>query len=1203
MRAVRQNHVIENEQLSGLYHVMHEHGDVINARKILDLFLKKEKNEFVLSFAGHFSAGKSSMINALMGTEILPKSPIPTSANIVKLTSGEAVARVYFHQEDPIEFNEPYDMDMIKEYCKDKDTITKIEISTSKQIIPQNSAILDTPGIDAADDTDRLITESSLHLVDVLFYVMDYHHVQSEVNLYFLKKIQVMNIPYYIIINQIDKHNEAEIPFQAFEKSIKQTFDSWNLTPELIYYSSLLTSDKEHNQFPEIQQKVDVILREERISRLDASVRNVMEAHIKFLHEQMDEAITAISIEDSNYEDVVNQLKSVDAAIDALTKKCDHVEKDFNEAVEQTLKNAYLMPAVIRDKALLLLESQQKEFKVGRFASKRKTDEARETRLQDFLASLQESMQANIEWKLRDKFHSLLQQYNMKDNELYTAAQEISISFGQQQLLELIKKGAKVSGDAVLHYTNDVSQAIKTNYRKAARNLLIRIQEVMTEAITTEINQLNEIRNDYEKQLQAHHTYNEIREAYQERINHVVEQLFHPTFSDDLADIRDLVQQEFRMGTTNMLDRPASIKETERNDQTNSTISVNDTPTFNRVVEAIHKTIQTIEGLVGFDAIIQDLTEKKNRLENRTLTIALFGAFSAGKSSFANALIGEGLLPASPNPTTAVINRIVPPTQQYSHGSVRIQLKDEHTLLQDLAVILKHLSPPNTENLGELIGWMVTNDVQHSQELSTMYQAYLAAVMIGYDEHKDIIGDEITITLNDFSSYVTDETKACYVESIDLYYDCSITRKGITLVDTPGADSVNARHTNVAFDYIKNADAILYVTYYNHALTKADRDFVLQLGRVKDSFQLDKMFFILNAADLAKDQAELNLVCEYVEEQLLKLGVRNARIFPVSSKQSLEEKLQEYPVNKQMQRFESTFYTFLEQELAQLVIESSILDLKRTRNILENLIAKANLNQQEKERYKQALRDKQSKLIEFVTSGETTLYEEKISQKITKQLHYVVERVGIRFHDMFKDSFNPTTVTESGKNASYQLQKNMVNLLDGVGYELLQEVRAVSLRIEAYLNEQLADLLTYYQQHTHEVNQDFTFSSSVSMEIKTPEYSLPLTAVDINTYQKALDLFKGTKSFFEKNEKEKMKDALYVALLPEIKAFISDSNRLMDTHYGNEWNKLVVEQKSSICHAINQYTEANIALMEDNLNTAQLEDKHQRLNEVLIEFN
>src|SRR5699024_5539312 len=124
---------------------------------------------------------------------------------------GEGTARVYFNSQEPVEYKEPYDMEMIKEYSKDKDAIKRIEISTSGQIIPDGCKIMDTPVIDAADDADRLMTEASLHLVDVLFYVMDYNHVQSEVNLKFLQSLQSQKIPFYVIINQIDKHDESEL--------------------------------------------------------------------------------------------------------------------------------------------------------------------------------------------------------------------------------------------------------------------------------------------------------------------------------------------------------------------------------------------------------------------------------------------------------------------------------------------------------------------------------------------------------------------------------------------------------------------------------------------------------------------------------------------------------------------------------------------------------------------------------------------------------------------------------------------------------------------------------------------------------------------------------------------------------------------------------------------------------------------------------
>src|SRR5699024_11394328 len=97
-----------------------------------------------------------------------------------------------------------YNIHEIKDCFIDCYTIRQIEINTSYQILPPNRAIFDTPGIDAADEADRLMTESAMHLIDQLYYVMDYNHVQSEVNLYFLKEMQKQSVPIYIVINQVD---------------------------------------------------------------------------------------------------------------------------------------------------------------------------------------------------------------------------------------------------------------------------------------------------------------------------------------------------------------------------------------------------------------------------------------------------------------------------------------------------------------------------------------------------------------------------------------------------------------------------------------------------------------------------------------------------------------------------------------------------------------------------------------------------------------------------------------------------------------------------------------------------------------------------------------------------------------------------------------------------------------------------------------
>ena len=164
-----------------------------------------------------------------------------------------------------------------------------------------------------------------------------------------------------------------------------------------------------------------------------------------------------------------------------------------------------------------------------------------------------------------------------------------------------------------------------------------------------------------------------------------------------------------------------------------------------------------------------------------------------------------------------------------------------------------------------------------------IHKAFITAFQKGYPVYREALGTVIKVERDEFVKFVAEEDRSCFVESIDFYYDCELTRKGITLVDTPGADSINARHTDVAFEYIRNADAILFVTYYNHAFARADREFLVQLGRVKDAFELDKMFFIVNAIDLAANEEEAEAVKTFVGDELQKFGIRNPRVHGISS--------------------------------------------------------------------------------------------------------------------------------------------------------------------------------------------------------------------------------------------------------------------------------------------------------------------------------
>ncbi len=1139
-------------------------GDDVHAKKIIDLYEKETKNEHIVGFTGHFSAGKSSIINYVLGTNVLPKSPIPTSANIVKITSGTGLVHVYFKDKTIYEYAEPYDIDLIQDYCQDKDTIEQVSIQLSNTSLPDAVALLDTPGIDAADDTDRLITESSLHLIDTLFYVMDYHHVQSEVNLQFLQQMQANHIPIYMIINQIDKHFDKELSFNDFKLLITNTCQQWEIHPEKIYYTSTIDFDTPYNEIDMFKSDFFQLINvnEHRVQRTKLAMTQLVNDHEQVLRDTFEQEL--VNIEDNELNDI--HLKEINQQIEKSKVHLEKFTQAFMSEVDFTLKNAYLMPATLREFAHRYLESSQQDFKVGFFGNKKKTKVEKLARKNAFLENLQRTMDATIQWKLREKLIHLMQQYHMNNEPLIEQAQQITVQYKETDLLRYLRDGATINGHYILNYTNDISSDIKSQYRKQSITLLQKIKQfyepILTEKLTAlnsklkHLTKINEIRskntliqNELKRKIDLLHS--DI-----ENISH--SEKMHQKFSDMISSTYHIEKQPSMV--------PLEKKNIQQQKLREHKGELEKTYEPKSVINAIDLTINELNQLEGFQTYIESLQQQKETLENRQVTIALFGAFSAGKSSFSNALLGEKILPSSPNPTTAVINRITSPTKTHPHGTVKITFKDEQTMLEDVKLVT------NIRDYGNDSFIQLTNRaLDEDKEIDDMYRAFLFAIKQGFESNKDSIGRTVTIPYEHFASFVTDESKACFIEEVDLYYECEFTKKGLTIVDTPGADSVNARHTNVAFDYIKYTDVILYVTYYNHAVTSADRDFLMQLGRVKDSFTLDKMFFIVNAADLAHNDSDLKLVVNYVNEQLLSLGIRNANIFPVSSKQSLIEKQQQEPLNEAMKKFEQTFNLFIEEGLTQLATQTAVWEIRRISTNLKQRIHAASLKGAERDKYVSQLNKNHSEGQSIITKEKGSLLQERLNERIERQLHYVLERLYIRFHDMFSEYFNPTTVTETGKQVQQQLTSNGSKLIEYVGYELLQEIRAVSLRIEAFLNELLEQKHIDFKKQLADLIPTLMLAPFLPFELVTPDYKQAFDTLTVEEFSKSLKVYKNKKSFFEQNEREKMKELFYGQLQPFATAYIDKHKLTMQNVNENQLHSSLDALKQKMINELNDY--------------------------------
>ncbi|WP_033541635.1 dynamin family protein [Planococcus sp. CAU13] len=1144
---------IELIETARLHRIFEENDDSDRAAKA-KLFGKKIlKNQFIIGFAGHFSSGKSSMINALTGETLLPSSPIPTSANIVNVHKAEKdYAIVNKTEGKPVYFPENYDFNAVKEYCKSGD-VTQIDIGHKESVLPEGVSVMDTPGVDSTDDAHRMSTESALHIADMVFYVMDYNHVQSELNFNFTKELQKYT-DLYLIVNQIDKHQNSELSFTDFKKSVEDSFAAWSVEPKGIFFTSLRDFGMEGNDFEAVKGLVSSSMEgwQGNIGKAaESALSQLKDEHLAYLEDEKMERLETFSNVLSPEEwEAREELKDETNRMERRlsVQEFENWKTDFEKNRKELLENANIMPYELRNALSLYLESMQSDFKVGLLFSGKKTEAERAARRNEVEEKMAAVIPSQITVHLKRLMKTALRDAGFLTDSESLAIDDLKLEPPFSLVEEQLPKGVLITGDTVLNFANSLSVAIQRWFIKETegwKNAQKESFESLPDDAGTEIGMKAETLN---QKLLAIRTLEEMEEKIAK-----VQRAFSAMLPNQKVKAEELVvkwKSEFHVTEEEMIQfDPSMLAEDEKNveqaeqrEKLDSPISVQDE---GAVVQRARTTAAALEPIRGFQETAEYLKRKASRLDGQEFTIALFGAFSAGKSSFSNALMGESVLPVSPNPTTATINRIRPVTQNNPHETADVRLKTVQQMTDDVrnsfaifGVKIRTLDEAfrKAEQLPEAGG---TEQQVH--------KSFIEAFRKGFKDFKDHLGATVRTDRAEFGLYVAKEERSCFVDEIDFYYDCDLTRSGVTLVDTPGADSINARHTNVAFEYIRNADAILFITYYNHAFARADREFLIQLGRVKDAFEMDKMFFIVNAIDLAQNQEEKESVETYVKEELQRFGIRFPRLFGVSSLQALKKRQE-----SGMPAFEEAFQHFLKDELKGMAVQSLAEEEQKAVSRFGSLIEHTSANMSRKDERLAELKSLEQLLRRQFAESPAPVMIKDAAQELNELLYYVNQRVFYRFNDFFKEAFNPSLF--AGKSAQQALNMALHEILEMTGFDFEQEIRVTNFRLAQQIKKSIDSRFREETEKLRSQNPDFSFTP---YEVEEAVMLEPGKAFAGAEYSSVKSYYRNNKSFFEKNEKEKLRDALQALMEPDAQAYLNKEKLKL-----TEWAEFWIEQEA-----------------------------------------
>ncbi|MDU0200042.1 dynamin family protein [Paenibacillus sp. MAH-36] len=1199
-------------------------GDLDNASKLGQLLAKIDSGRMNIAFCGHFSAGKSTLINQLCGHPLLPSSPIPTSANIVSIRNGAPGAHVTHRHASLQGMTNTIPLDELEAYCVNGTDIETVEISYPIAFLGEHTALLDTPGIDSTDDAHHKSTESALHLADVVFYVMDYNHVQSEVNLAFTKKMKEWGKPLYLIVNMIDKHKEWELPFSQYQEGTKQAFLNWGIVPDDLLFVTMKEPNHPHNEYGKLQWLLSRLIErgdELRSFSINASARYLADEHGKWLAEQHEpqkaELMEQIS-QEGDVQEVEAQAAAKQQELTTLKGLPEALTLQLRKEVGTIIENANITPALTRDQAHAYLESRKPGFKVGFFSRAAQTALETGKRLTAFQADLSEQVEAQLDWHLRDALKKAAQSQGQHDAGLLGQIEALRVEVTAEWLAAQVNAGATFGGEYTLNFMKQVASDIKQQYRKQAFALIDLLAAAVREHSAVALAALAAELEALGSRLGAARELRRLEEAEAAATAQLLRMAsWARPAAPALPDAQQYTPMEEQAAAP--LSGGLHVTSMDKILQAAATASAAAGPSGAAPVEAavsaptaftsgehgrrmerkaadLLAASQLIDGLPSMRSIARAMREKAERLRQRTFTIALFGAFSAGKSSFANALIGERVLPVSPNPTTAAINKIMPPQEGWPHGTAKVKMKKADAILQDVLYSLEILGVQASDMASSLkrIGALSPADVTAKGK---PHYSFLKAVEKGWQLAQNHLGTELKITKEEFPSYVADESKSCFVEFIELYYSNPLTEQGIIFVDTPGADSINARHTGVAFNYIKNADAILFVTYYNHAFSQADREFLLQLGRVKDSFEMDKMFFIVNAADLAASPEELQGVMTHVETNLLQHGIRNPRIYPISSYLAAEGKItgnEALVAQSGIRPFEGEFVQFTFNELSDVAIHSANLELHRAIATMQQWLESAQTGEEQR---KQQLRKLEQSERECAELLERTIFEaelKELKKEIQELLYYVKQRTMYRFGELYNYAFNPSTFREEARDPKQALQSAWGELLRMIGYDLSQEVLATTLRVENRMNLISGNRVKRWEEQLRQVMDGFESGSYESNTFVTPEISSKMEAPEISL--KLLQShFKNPKQFFEGDGKSKLRADLENRMTAPVAQFVELQTAELEEAYANQLENWLMKQKNQLLGQLNEHAEGMRDALEMKIDLNELISKQHQL--------
>ena len=310
-----------------------EQKSIAERLRAIDERTQNPSAQLILPLIGEFSAGKTSLINALTDSKVLEIASRPTTATLYQIffgsTENKAVALTAEGESVELQLDSMKNEELLK-----YPTVNLFDTSTK---VPKDIIFVDTPGLSSPDPKHREVLISILPRVDAILLTVDANQPITRSLLAFVKEMRLAEKPIYLILNKTDTKSTGEL--QDLKAGIARDIDlpidsvvcTSASTGGVSELQQLLT--KIQGQKTQIIAKVDVLRTKELIGELRSFIAEILRSSSS--PQELKEAVRAQERELERLQSNIRQL--MERVEEKLSDKVDETQSTLRTQLWSSL--------------------------------------------------------------------------------------------------------------------------------------------------------------------------------------------------------------------------------------------------------------------------------------------------------------------------------------------------------------------------------------------------------------------------------------------------------------------------------------------------------------------------------------------------------------------------------------------------------------------------------------------------------------------------------------------------------------------------------------------------------------------------------------------------------------------------------------------------------------------------------------------------